>query len=391
MGNTTGNKTWMVIKIYFAALSIFLLSAFIYFLTSAGNTAFNHYTLLADSFLNGKLYVQEEAPWLEQVPINNGAFYVANPPLPAVIAMPFVALFGRNFPQQIISHLFGAAGVLIVFFLSLKIKHSFKLAIWSALLGGFANIIWFLSASGSMWYLAQVIANFLLLLSVLEAIGKKRASMLSVLIGLAFLSRLQAIIYLPFLIFLISNKKTLLRNSITAVFSILPFILLFGVYNFLRFGDFFQTGLTLIPGLVNEPWFKNGLFSISNIAEHLKLLFNSYPVLRASFPFIIPPLSGLAIWITSPVFVFALKNNLNDKAVFLSWVAILFILLIDLAYGSSGTSQFGYRYAVDVYPLLFFLTIKGVSGMGPHKIHWLVLAASILVNLWGVTFIKTFN
>ncbi len=378
----------MVKKRNIIALLLFITSFFVYLLTSGGNTIFNHYTLLANAFLHGKLYIEKAAPWLEQVPITKGSFYVANPPMPAVIAMPFVAIFGEDFPQQIVAHLIGAFIVVCVFFVSLKIKNSLKLAVWSSLLAGFGNIIWFLSADGSMWYLAQLTSALFLIMAIHELYNKKRIALITLFVCLAFLSRIQSIFYLPFFILAASTKSGFIKNLVISCLSAFPFIALFGLYNDLRFGDIFQTGLKLIPGLVNEPWFRNGIFSPTYIKDHFNLLFNSYPVFSSKFPFVIPTRSALAIWITSPVFILALNNNLKDKIVFSVWITIIFITLLDLSYGSPGISQFGYRYAVDIYPLIFLLIIKSAARTGIKWYHWVLLVLSVLVNLWGVVFLN---
>jgi len=196
------------------AFILFIFSLAVYFFTSKGNTPFDHYTLLANSFLHGKLYITKNAPWLEKVPINRNDFYVAEPPLPAVLAIPFVGIFGLNFPQQIISEVLGAGCVVLGFFISLEIKNSLKIAIWSALLMGFGNIIWFLSADGSVWYLAQVTAIFFVLLAINEFCGKKRIGLIALFTSLAFLARIQMIFYLPLFILIFSSKKNLLKNEI---------------------------------------------------------------------------------------------------------------------------------------------------------------------------------
>jgi hypothetical protein len=53
-----------------------------------------------------------------------------------------------------------------------------------------------------------------------------------------------------------------------------------------------------------------------------------------------------------------------------------------------GWTQFGYRYAIDFYPFLTLLTIKGVTKTGLRWHHWLLLFIGILVNAWGVIFIN---
>lgn len=370
------------------AIIIFICAFLIYFLTSAGNTPYNQYTLLGKAFLQGRLYITKVAPWLEKVPIDGNNFFIANPPMPAIIAMPFVAVFGERFPQQVISWILGAGVVVLAFLISLKIKNSIKLALFSSLLIGFANIFWFIASVGSMWYLAQVVATFFVLLAIFELYNKKRVALITVFVGFAFLARVQAIFFLPFFIYILSDKKSVLKNIVVCLLAILPAIFVFGIYNYLRFRSPLETGLRLIPGLVNEPWFNRGLFSPSYIPPHLKILLYSFPSFSNKFPFVFPTLSGLAIWLTSPVFVFSLLGQGRNRLLLPAWITIIFIILLDLAYGSSGISQFGYRYAIDIYPLIFLLVIENFSYRELRCYHWIILALSVLVNLWGVVLIN---
>lgn len=379
----------MVKKRILISFILFFVSFLIYLISSNGDTPYNQYTLLANAFIHGKLYVSEIAPWLEKVPIDQNSFFVANPPMPAVLSIPFVLLFSEKFPQQIISFLMGAGIVVSTFLLSFKIKGNLPVAIWSALLAGFGNIVWFLSANGSMWYLAQTTSVFFIMLAINEIYGKKRSFLVGSYLAFSFLTRIQTIVYVPFFVFLLwknINKKD------TIIFSIilLSSLFIFGLYNYLRFGDFFQTGLKLIPGLTNEPWFSEGLFNISYIPDHLKILLTKMPVFSNNFPYIYPTLTGLAIWITSPVFILAFFNK-KSVINLVSWLTLVAIAIINLSYGSTGTSQFGYRYAVDFYPLIFLLIIKSINNTGLKWYHWALLIFSILINGWGVLWINKFG
>ena len=71
----------------------------------------DYFVRLADAFLHGRIYLTEAPSWLNELIPKDGVWYVAYPPLPAVILVPFVALFGTDFPPQIASCIFGGVGV----------------------------------------------------------------------------------------------------------------------------------------------------------------------------------------------------------------------------------------------------------------------------------------
>jgi hypothetical protein len=169
------------------------------------------------------------------------------------------------------------------------------------------------------------------------------------------------------------------------------FGIVYAIYNYLRFGSFLQTGYALIPGVLKEPWYQNGLFSLVNIPDHLRIIFLSLPKFIPAFPFIEPSWGGLAIWITSPVFVYALCAKIKEKVVQFSWDSIALISLLIFSHGETGFTQFGYRFAVDFYPIVLFLIVEAVGKEKLKWHHWILLFLSILINLWGVLWINKFG
>ncbi len=376
-------------------LLIFVFILVVYLITSPGNTPFNYFTRLADAFLHGRYYITENPSWLsELIPAGPNKFYIVYPPMPAILAMPFVLLFKNAFQQQYLAHLLGAGITVIFCLLSWKISKSKKLFLWTFLFAAFGNIIWFLSSVGSSWYLGQISAAFFISLAILEATTKKRPFLLGVLLGAAYLSRIHLIFSFPFFLYALKDKFNI-KNLLLMSFGALPFAGFNFIYNFVRFQSIFDQAYFILPKILNEqnaPWFAHGVANPIYIPDNLRAMFLSFPKKVDIFPFIEPSWAGLAIWITSPAFVFALFSKYREGINQFAWLSIFTIFLIVASHGGTGWAQFGYRFAVDFYPFLIYLTIKGVNRMGgPKKIHWLLLILSILVNLWGVLWINKFG
>lgn len=370
----------------------------IYFLTSGGKTPFDYFTRLADSFLEGKYYLTDNPPWLnELIPGGNGKFYVAYPPMPGVASIPFRFLFKDSFEQQYLAHIMGAGIVLLTMLISMKVKKDAKLAAWSGILIGLGSIVWYLSSVGSSWYLGQISAAFFMTAAIYESLGKKRVYLVGIFLGAAFISRLHSILVLPLILYLLfntegaSSKKDWFKKLWLLGFGASPFLLFNFFYNYIRFGVIWDKGYLLIPGVLDEPWFRKGLFNFSYIPDHLKVIFWSFPKVINKFPYLTPSWAGLAIWITTPAFIYSFFANLKERVVRLSWLSILLISLVIFSHGTTGFAQFGYRFAVDFYPILTFLTIKGVARSGLRWHHWLLLLVGIVVNLWGVILINKFG
>jgi hypothetical protein len=115
------------------------------------------------------------------------------------------------------------------------------------------------------------------------------------------------------------------------------------------------------------------------------------PIVQATPPFLIPSWNGLAIWITTPAFIYSFKASFKKHEVKLSWFALLSIAIVVFSHGATGFTQFGYRYAVDFYPFLIFLLIISLSKKKLKWHHWVLLIISILVNLWGIVWINKFG
>ena len=378
-------------KKYIFPILIFIISFVVYYLTSSGKTPYDYFTRLAASFLKGKYFLTENPSWLnELIPAGQNKYYVVYPPMPAFLSLPFVYIWGILFQQQYLAHLLGAEIVLLTINLSLKIKKDIKLAIWSGILVGFGTIIWFLSTSGSSWYLGQISACFFLLAALNESNGKKRPFLVGLFLGAAYLSRLPTILSFPLFVYLIKGKK-ITKNIIKFGLGVLPFLALNFLYNYIRFGTIFDKGYLLIPEVLDEIWYEKGLFNLSYIPRHLKIIFASFPIFQNQFPFIIPSWAGLSIWITTPAFIYSFFSNIKERVVQISWLVIILISLVIFSHGTTGFAQFGYRFAVDFYPFLILLTIKGVSKGKLKTHHWILLIVSILVNLWGVIWINKYG
>ena len=372
------------------SILIFLAFLLIYFLSSSGKTPYDYFLKLANAFLKGKYYLEENPPWLsELIPQGENKFFVVHPPMPAVLLAPFVLIFKERFEQQYLAHILGALIPVVVFNLALKIKKDLKLALWSSILSGAGNIIWFLSSVGSSWYLGQITACLFLTLAIKNLISTKDAFKIGVFLGAAYLSRVNILVSLPF--FLLGMRSKTKKDYLKLLLGFLPFFVFNSFYNFIRYNTIFDVGYAKIPGIFDEPWYQKGLVNIIYIPSHLKIFFLGLPKIKDSFPYIIPTWAGMAIWLTTPAFIFSFFAPLKEKLVKLAWLSIFLISLIIFSHGSTGFTQFGYRFAVDFYPFLFFLTIKGVAKTKLKKIHWLLLIISIIVNLWGVLWINKFQ
>ncbi len=386
-------------------LLFFVITFLIYYYTAyeGHQTRFNQFVRLAESFFHLRLHLTDDAKWLDlEFAIFGGKYYVIPPPMPAILLLPFVAMFGLSTNQTIASIFLGSLDVSLAFLVARELTKSRSVQLWTTVMFGFGTIHWWLASDGSVWFFSLVTSVTFLFLAIYITLKGKRPFLAGFFLGASFWSRLSTVLSLPFFIVMFSDKwlkkpggsfilnRIDLKPLICLGFGVCIFITLNFVYNFLRFGTPLDVSYYFIPGLLEEPWYQKGIFDITYIPRHLKVIFANIPIFVSTPPYVMPSWEGMAIWITTPAFIYALFAGIKNRLAFACWAAIIPIALLDFSHGGTGWSQFGYRYAVDFYPFLFLLTVKGIGD----RIRWhhmLLISISVIVNLWGVLWIFKFD
>ena len=356
----------------------------------------DHYVWLAEGFLHGKLGVSGEGTLLQEIVPRNGNFYVVYPPMPAVLLVPAVAVFGTSVDEALASIILACICVSLTWLMLKKTGSNNSKALWLTALFGFGTCFWFIAAVGTSWYIAEVVAVLFLTSAILVALYKKSCVLVGLLLGFAALARLPTALAFPFFLFLIyeGNGAWKPRFKQAALFFAglaIP-ITLYLLYNVARWGTILDLGYGLIPGIGQDPFFQQGIFNIVYIPRHLYAIFLQGPIFLNHFPYIEPNWMGLGLFFTTPafLFIFNLKALWHNKLSRYSAIAVLCILPPIITHGTVGFTQFGYRFSLDFTPFLMLLTAKGMrENLGwPEKA---LIILSLLVNLWGVVSIIKFN
>jgi hypothetical protein len=377
---------WKLLIIALVALLVFLLSKG----PPAGQ---NHFVYLAEAFLHGKLGVSDGGAVLAEIVPFKGNYYVVYPPMPAVLLLPFVAVFGTSFDQGLMSVLLACLGVTATWLMLKKTGANGNKALWLTTLFGFGTCFWFTAAVGSSWYIEHISAVLFLTLAIILALYKKSPFLTGLILGFAFLSRLPVILSFPFFLLLIyeqnSGWKPRLKQAAYFIIGLGILVGVYELYNFGRWGVFSDLGYTLIPGIQQDPSFTNGIFNLSYIPRHIYAILFQGPILLNNFPYFEPNWMGLGLFFTTPAFIYIFKGPWNKLSKYAA-LAIVCILPILITHGTVGFTQFGYRFSLDFTPFLMLLVAKGMSeNLGWQEKALIIL--SVLVNLWGVVSIIGFN
>ncbi|HWP92244.1 MAG TPA: hypothetical protein VNN20_08620 [Thermodesulfobacteriota bacterium] len=386
----------------FVAISFFIITFIVYFITGEEQpTPYNNFVRLADAFLHGRLHLTENVKWLE-LALVDGRYYVVPPPMPAILLLPLVAFFGLSTNQTIASVFLGSLNVSLAFLVARELSKNRSIQLWATAMFGFGTIHWWLAATGSVWLFSQVTSVTFLLLAIYATLRNKHLFLVGILLGASFWSRLPTVFSLPFFIVMFVDKwienpngapvisRIKVKPLIHLGLGLSIFVFLNFLYNYLRFSTPLDVSYYLIPGVLEEIWYREGIFDISYIPRHLKAMFWEFPIFLSAPPYVMPSWSGLAIWITTPAFIYALFAGIRNRLALGCWLSIIPIALVLFMHGTWGFSQFGYRFAVDFYPFLYLLTVKGMGD----RIRWhhrILITLGVLVNLCGVLWVNKFG
>ena len=414
-GGRTAHRRARFVDRYLIPLGLFGLAWFVYAWITNGRTVdLDYFVPLADAFLHGRLGLEDAPSWLnEVVPASNGLDYVVYPPMPAILLLPFVSVVGPAFEQGWASVLLGAANVALMssVIFGMGVRRGPRIVL--SLVFGFGTIVWYSAQAGSSWHFAHVVATFFLLAAIRACQRDARTVFIGLLLAGAILSRLPLVLAAPFFGAYIADLAWRIRHGEADAFGALeavrprawratfdirlyleaaiPFALGVGIpmiayfiYNDLRFGSFTENGYALIPGLLQEDQYRHGFFSVVNIPRKLYALLLSGPVQVGEFPWVQSRhLGGLSILLTTPLFLWTIKARRPDWFGIGAWSTVALILVPILLHADPGGSQFGFRYAQDVYPFLFLLVVRGLRGRISFEAG-LAIAIGVLVNIWGM-------
>ncbi len=359
----------------------------------------DYFNRLAEALLHGRIWLDQAPSWLsELIPAGPGRWFVPYPPIPALLALPFVALFGQDFPSQVYSSLYAglAVGLLYVVLGRLGLRRLRDRAGLTAVFA-FGTVFWFVSISGSAWYFAHVAAVLLLLAGLLCALDRRPGWTVGLFVGLAALARLPVGLAAPFLLAAMLDFPGSLRGLDWR--RVLRAVLTFGAglaipaaiyvaYNLARWGSIIDQSYTRIPGVLQDPIYaSHGILSIDYIPRNLfAIFFRSWNYVDQP-PWLQPSWWGLGIFLTTPFFLWLFKARLRHPRVAWSVLGTALISIPILTHGNVGISQFGYRFSLDFQVLLFVVLATVIAAHGWSRLAVAAAVASVAFcgyALWAI-------
>ena len=406
-------------------LCLFLFSFLLFYLLNNKEFVYyNNYSYLADALLNGRLYVDGMPEYLESVRFA-GHTYMHFAPGPALLCLPFVALFGVNGFNIAYLSLFLGAGNSVLFyrvFRQLGIGRDRRERLWCTGLAVFGTVHCFLAAVGHSWFLGHVSSWFFLLLSMYfltrREAGRNVDLFLSGLFfGLAVTCRMACLpgaVFFAGYILLKRRKNGLIKAALCFAAGAAVFGGLYMLYDYVRYGTIMDRGYNLThlkdkyrslydamqeletpqaqTAFLKEAEAQyGGPLSLSNVRYNLYSIFLMMPKYTQQAPYIVPTLNGVSLTALSPALYFACAAPLRKQPLWrYTLSAMVFCAIPFLLNYGNGAAQFGMRYAMDFLPYTLLLAGAGLTRTPVKGWKKALILFCVFVNLWGPVYWRFF-
>ena len=409
----------------FTGCLLFLGSFLVLFLLNDHRFVFyNNYSYLADALLHGHLYVDGMPAYLESVEFG-GHVYMHFAPGPAILCLPFVALFGvGGFNIAWLSLLLGAANTALAYhvFRQMGIGQDRRERIWCTALLTFGTVHCFLAALGHGWFLGHVSSWFFLLAGmVFLTVPEERRHdihlfLAGMLYGCAVTCRmpnlLGALFFFGYILTRYKREVWLRSFLFFCLGAAIPGGL-YMAYNYARFGTIMDKGYNLthlkdlfrdrynemqtLPKMEQLAYLKaaeqevGGPLQLKHVKYNLYSIFLLGPDFTKEYPYVIPTLAGVSLTHLSPALYAAgwVDYRKDRLPWFLLATAVVCSVPFLMNYGN-GFAQFGMRYAMDFIPYVGILAAMGMTRkpLGSWKAALILLC--MFLNMWGPVYWNIF-
>lgn len=381
----------------YLAAGLVILVFFAYYFANPQSGSFYDYTFrIADALLHGKLGLEEQPPqWLNEMIPLNGKYYSAFP-LGSVLTMLPLAILklirpALAFPGVLLAAMLASIITLLLFLLSGRYDDNLYRRMILTLLPALGTWMWANLAFAGAWHVALGFAVAGQLAALYFILIKFNPLLAGLSFAVAFGNRTELLLLAPIFLYLIyrhcatGQTSGLSFSKAVDRFVAIPIALGVGtlLYNYGRFNSFSDFGYARIPGVLEEPWYQHGIFSIHAIPG------NAYAMLLepwehiSKFPYLVPTGFGGSIFLSCPFLIFLFRLGAKDATLkLLAWGAVGILTLILWLHGNPGGWQVSYRYGMELLPWMFLILLEN----SPKKVTPLEITlflASVAINAYS--------
>jgi hypothetical protein len=388
--------------------------------------------------VSGNAWFQDVLPVVSNDGVPRGL--LPFPPLPALVLLPFVALWGLATDDQAIFTILAAVDIAICWWMLGRLAIRPHIRVGATLFLAFGTVFWFTAQVTTTWYQAHIVAVGLTMLAIGIALGAdrdaadetaddeatggprsrrrwfeldRRQFLAGLLFGLACTARLSVVLAAPFFALVGSGGDWRRRGWSAGVGAAIP-VLALVLYNVATTGEIFHPAYDYLyaleaygyPALGYHPeW---AVEDPRYIPQNLRIALLGTPdimptalpdsiaiqptlvclepgaargLLDRDCPLAVPRDTGMSVLLTSPAYLLAiplLRDRGGSRLVVGAVLAIAAVSLVNLMHFSQGWVQFGYRFSNDIAPFALPLVALGTERLARRHRWGLALAAGLL-------------
>ena len=351
-------------------------------------TVMNNFVWEADAWLRGYTYLPHfPGDYIDAIPYH-GRAYVYQAPLPAVLLLPFVAVWGLSTNQTLLAIALAALGVATAWRVARRIGVSRG---WAWLLAAFllfGTSYAYCSANGDVWFVAQSGSVAFTLLAIGECLGARVPWRVTLWALCAAFCRYPMLLAFPaYAIAMWPQIRAAPARLGGAAAAGALFAIPSAWYNVVRWGTIADVGFPKFYRIMDIGRFDPAPpFALKNVGMQLQFYLLQAPHLIALPPYVVAGQFGTALTFTSPALAIALLAPLRERAVQLLWLATACCAIPALLYYSTGMVQFGARHALDFIPFLYALMAYAVAAR-PSRWYvplfaWSIAFGIVELGIW---------
>ncbi len=329
---------------------------------------------LADAFLHGRLDITRA---MDDTILFQGKHYVPFPPFPAIVLVPFVALFGLSFKTMALTPFLGGATAAVLLKVLRRAGASAPVAAWLTIGFVFGSVYWLVARYPLDSYFAHCVAVLCLLLALGEALGRKRGLLVGFLAGFACLSRQLSVFTLPFLWALMlwhaPGGRPARRRWGAVLLTGIGLAACLGAYAWYNWARFGAPGDDGYRYLEEETWYGYRMARWGNFhwiylaSNFLRMFLLGFTIDFQPPAYLIPQMSpwGTSLTFASPFVFYALfgRPTPDRRVNAIGGLSILACLAAVLLHKSAngGWQINGMRYALDFLPMALVFAATGME------------------------------
>jgi hypothetical protein len=396
----------------------------------------------------GNAYFQDVLPIHTTDGVSRGL--LPFPPLPALVLLPFVAVWGLATDDQLVFTALAAANVAICWWMlgRLTVRPAIRLA--TTLFFAFGTVFWYSAQLATTWYQAHIVAIGLTMLACglairadpssqldegdasdppgpalpglrrLTAIDRRQVA-IGVLFGLACTARLTIVFAAPFFLLVGAGGGWWRRGWSAALGAAIPLGLLVA-YNLATTGHVVHPAYDYLYRIEATGYASLGYhvdwsiedprYLIQNIGIMLftppDILPSHLPdalgvanaavcttpgaargLFDASCPLAVPSDVGMSLLLTSPAYLLGfvgLARYGHRRLVTGAALAVLLVAVVNLMHFSQGWVQFGYRFSNDFAPFALILVALGFERLARRRAWGMAVGMTLVVASIAINF-----